>query len=134
MEEKPVGIFLWARSDLDLTSPASKAFIGFIVEAGTPEKQVKTMELNVGQRCSDTRRLVSEDMNVPKENVLTGERAGFKIAMGALGNTGPPVAAGAVGLAQIALGEATQYALEGNVLERCLQSTEEHRFCWLQWQ
>ena len=70
------------------------------------------------QQCSDTRGLVFEDMNVPKGNVLIGERAGFKIAMGALDNTRPAVAA--VQLAQIALGEATKYALEGKILERCL--------------
>ena len=39
-------------------------------------------------------------MVVPKENVLLGEGAGFKAAMGAFDNTRPPVASGAVGLAQ----------------------------------
>lgn len=41
-----------------------------------------------------------------------GEGAGFKIAMGAFDRTRPPVAAGAVGLSQRALEEATKYALE----------------------
>lgn len=49
---------------------------------------------------------------VPKENVLIGEGAGFKVAMGAFDKTRPPVAAGAVGLAQRALDEATKYATE----------------------
>lgn len=43
---------------------------------------------------------------------LPGEGAGFKIAMGAFDRTRPPVAAGAVGLSQRALDEATKYALE----------------------
>ena len=34
-----------------------------------------------------------EDVVVPKENVLIGEGAGFKVAMGAFDKTRPPVAA-----------------------------------------
>jgi len=41
-----------------------------------------------------------------------GEGAGFKVAMGAFDKTRPPVAAGAVGIAQRALDEATKYATE----------------------
>nr|XP_040145125.1 medium-chain specific acyl-CoA dehydrogenase, mitochondrial [Ictidomys tridecemlineatus] len=48
-------------------------------------------ELNMGQRCSDTRGIVFEDVKVPKENVLIGEGAGFKIAMGAFDRTRPTV-------------------------------------------
>lgn len=48
-------------------------------------------ELNMGQRCSDTRGIVFEDVKVPKENVLIGEGAGFKIAMGSFDKTRPPV-------------------------------------------
>jgi acyl-CoA dehydrogenase len=66
----------------------------------------------MGQRCSDTRGITFEDVRVPQENVLMGEGDGFKIAMGAFDKTRPPVAAGAVGLAQRALDEATKYALE----------------------
>lgn len=45
----------------------------------------------MGQRCSDTRGIVFEDVRVPKENVLIAEGAGFKIAMGAFDKTRPPV-------------------------------------------
>ena len=45
----------------------------------------------MGQRCSDTRGISFEDVRVPKENVLIGEGAGFKIAMGAFDKTRPPV-------------------------------------------
>jgi len=37
----------------------------------------------MGQRCSDTRGITFEDVVVKKENVLLGEGAGFKVAMGA---------------------------------------------------
>ena len=43
---------------------------------------------------------------------ILGEGAGFKVAMGAFDKTRPPVAAGAVGIAQRALDEATKYATE----------------------
>ncbi|XP_036746169.1 medium-chain specific acyl-CoA dehydrogenase, mitochondrial [Manis pentadactyla] len=112
--------FLLARSDLDPKAPASKAFTGFIVEADTPGIQIGRKELNMGQRCSDTRGIVFEDVKVPKENVLIGEGAGFKIAMGAFDKTRPPVAAGAVGLAQRALDEATKYALERKTFGKLL--------------
>jgi len=66
----------------------------------------------MGQRCSDTRGVTFEDVVVKKENVLTAEGAGFKFAMGAFDKTRPPVAAGAIGLAQRALDEATKYAMQ----------------------
>lgn len=48
-------------------------------------------EMNMGQRCSDTRGITFEDVRIPKENVLIAEGAGFKIAMGAFDSTRPPV-------------------------------------------
>ncbi|KAM9244389.1 medium-chain specific acyl-CoA dehydrogenase, mitochondrial [Dugong dugon] len=104
--------FLLARSDPNPKTPASKAFTGFIVEADTPGIHIGRKELNMGQRCSDTRGIVFEDVKVPKENVLIGEGAGFKIVMETFDKTRPEIAAGAVGLAQRALDEATKYALE----------------------
>ncbi|XP_009863825.1 PREDICTED: medium-chain specific acyl-CoA dehydrogenase, mitochondrial-like, partial [Apaloderma vittatum] len=104
--------FLLARTDPDPKAPASKAFTGFIVEANSPGIQIGRKEMNMGQRCSDTRGIVFEDVRVPKENVLIAEGAGFKIAMGAFDKTRAPVAAGATGLAKRALDEATKYALE----------------------
>uniref|UniRef100_A0AAV2L8Y5 Medium-chain specific acyl-CoA dehydrogenase, mitochondrial n=1 Tax=Knipowitschia caucasica TaxID=637954 RepID=A0AAV2L8Y5_KNICA len=104
--------FLLARTNPDPKCPTGKAFTGFIVDADTPGIQVGRKEMNMGQRCSDTRGILFEDVRIPKENVLLGEGAGFKIAMGAFDKTRPPVAAGATGLAQRALDEATRYALE----------------------
>lgn len=45
----------------------------------------------MGQRASDTRGITFEDVRVPKENVLIGEGAGFKIAMGAFDKSRPGV-------------------------------------------
>lgn len=104
--------FVLARTNPDPKCPASKAFTGFIVERDTPGLTPGRKEQNMGQRASDTRGITFEDVRVPKENVLLGEGAGFKIAMDTFDKTRPPVAAGAVGLAQRCLDEATKYALE----------------------
>jgi len=104
--------FVLARTNPDPKCPASKAFTGFIVDADTPGVVPGRKEQNMGQRASDTRGITFEDVVVPKENVLIGEGAGFKVAMGAFDKTRPPVAAGAVGIAQRALDEATKYATQ----------------------
>ncbi|XP_066295247.1 medium-chain specific acyl-CoA dehydrogenase, mitochondrial-like isoform X2 [Branchiostoma lanceolatum] len=104
--------FVLARTSDDPNMPAGKAFTGFIVdrewEGVTPGKK----EWNMGQRASDTRGITFEDVRVPAENVLGTEGMGFKIAMGAFDKTRPTVAAGATGIAQRALDEATKYSLE----------------------
>ncbi|CAG9826636.1 unnamed protein product [Diabrotica balteata] len=66
----------------------------------------------MGQRASDTRGITFEDVRIPKENVLGVPGAGFKIAMSTFDFTRPIVAAGAIGLAQRALDEATKYSME----------------------
>lgn len=104
--------FVLARTNPDPKVPASKAFTGFIVERAFDGVTPGRKEINMGQRASDTRMVTFEDVRVPEENVLIGEGAGFKIAMGTFDLTRPPVAAGSVGLAQRALDEATKYAME----------------------
>jgi acyl-CoA dehydrogenase len=66
----------------------------------------------MGQRASDTRGITFEDVRVPKENVLIGEGAGFKIAMQTFDKTRPFVASGATGLAQRCYDEALKYSME----------------------
>ncbi|KAF2901155.1 hypothetical protein ILUMI_05031 [Ignelater luminosus] len=104
--------FVLARTNPDPKAPASKAFTGFIVEKDWPGVVPGRKEMNMGQRASDTRGITFEDVRIPKENVLLGEGAGFKIAMGAFDKTRPPVGAGATGVAQRCLDEASKYALE----------------------
>lgn len=55
------------------------------------KKEIFLQEMNMGQRASDTRMVTFEDVRVPEENVLVGEGAGFKIAMGTFDLTRPPV-------------------------------------------
>lgn len=104
--------FVLARSNPDPKGKPSESFTGFIVDADTPGIIISRKEMNMGQRASDTRGITFEGVKVPKKNVLLGEGAGFKIAMGAFDLTRPPVAAAATGLAQRALDEATAYSLQ----------------------
>lgn len=66
----------------------------------------------MGQRCSDTRAIIFEDVRVPSSNVVGAPGEGFKIAMKTFDKTRPIVAASAVGLASRALDEASKYSLE----------------------
>ncbi|KAK9892444.1 hypothetical protein WA026_019897 [Henosepilachna vigintioctopunctata] len=104
--------FVLARTNPDPKVPASKAFTAFIVERDFPGVIPGRKEQNMGQRASDTRGITFEDVRVPKENVLIGEGQGFKIAMGTFDKTRPDVAAGATGLSQRCLDEASKYAVE----------------------
>ncbi|KAH9405871.1 hypothetical protein TYRP_014168 [Tyrophagus putrescentiae] len=104
--------FVLARTNPNSRAKPSESFTGFIVDADTPGITIGRKEMNMGQRASDTRGITFENVRVPKKNVLLGEGAGFKIAMGAFDLTRPPVAAAATGLAQRALDEATQYSLQ----------------------
>jgi len=110
--------FVLARTDPDPKASTGSAFTGFIVDADTPGITVGRKEINMGQRCSDTRGVTFEDVVVPAKNVLGTEGAGFKIAMGAFDHTRPPVAAGAVGLARRAMDEAIAYSLERRTMGR----------------
>jgi len=104
--------FVLARTDPDPKANAGKAFTSFIVDGDSAGIVRGKKELNMGQKCSDTRVITFEDVEVPKENVLGKEGAGFKVAMGAFDTTRPGVAAGAVGLAWRALDEAAKYSME----------------------
>lgn len=104
--------FVLTRTNPDPKAKQSEALSCFIVEADWPGVSVGRKEINMGQRCSDTRGITFENVLVPKENMLVKEGAGFKIAMTVFDKTRPPVGAIGIGLAQRALDEATRYALE----------------------
>src|SRR3972149_5768927 len=84
---------------LAVTDPGKgyQALSGFLVPADTPGITRGPKEQNLGQRASNTVRVIFEDVVVPKENLLGNEGDGFKIAMAAFDHTRPPVAAGGVG-------------------------------------
>jgi len=95
-----------------LAKSKEHGFVGFVVDGDSPGIVRGKKEINLGQRCSDTRGVTFENVVVPDENVLGKPGDGFKIAMKAFDHTRPPVAIGAVGCARRAMEEAQAYALE----------------------
>jgi len=89
-----------------------RGMTAFIVEKDWDGVEVGKKEMNLGQRCSDTRGITFTDVEVPAENVVGTEGDGWILAMQAFDHTRPQVAAGAVGLAQAAMEHALQYSQE----------------------
>ncbi|CAJ0578252.1 unnamed protein product, partial [Mesorhabditis spiculigera] len=104
--------FVLARSDPNPKTPASKAFTAFAVEGDTPGIIRGKKEINMGQRCSDTRGVTFEDVRVPAANIVGEPGKGFLVAMKTFDKTRPMVAAMACGLAHRCLDEAARYSLE----------------------
>ncbi|CEH18511.1 acyl-dehydrogenase [Ceraceosorus bombacis] len=102
--------FVLAKTDPNSTG--AKALTGFVVDGDSAGITKGKKEVNMGQRCSDTRMITFEDVEVPEENVLGKPGDGFKTAMGAFDITRPLIAAAATGLAQRALTEAATWAHE----------------------
>lgn len=96
----------------DSTVSPSKGMTGFVVDGDSLGITLGKKEINMGQRCSDTRMISFQDVVVPQENVVGNVGEGFKIAMKAFDQTRPLIAAAATGIAQRALEEATRYAQE----------------------
>lgn len=98
-----------------VTDPAKKArggMTGFIVERDWPGVTVGKKEYNMGQRCSDTRGITFEGVEVPESNVVGQVGDGWKLAMAAFDYTRPGVAAAAIGVARAAMEYAVDYAQE----------------------
>jgi len=100
------------------TSAGHRGMTGFVVPRETDGVSVGRKEKNMGQRASDTRQVVFEDVAVPDDNMVGGLGQGFKVAMMAFDVTRPMVAAAAVGLAQRCLFESINYAKERKTFGR----------------
>ncbi len=89
-----------------------KAMCAFAIPADLPGIQPGKKEVNMGQRCSDTRGIKFTDVKVHKRYLLGQEGEGFKIAMKAFDLSRPGTATSAVGLAQCAFEHSLKYAQE----------------------
>lgn len=90
----------------------TKGISAFIVEKDTPGFIVGKKEKKMGLHGSNTTELIFENAEVPAENLLGNEGAGFKIAMANLDSGRIGIAAQALGIAEAAFEHATAYAKE----------------------
>ena len=100
-------VVMFCLTDKDL---GSKGISAFIVDKGMAGFSTGKKEDKLGIRASDTCELYFEDCEVPMENRIGEEGAGFKIAMNTLGGGRIGIAAQALGIARAALEAAVAYA------------------------
>ncbi|KPL03819.1 MAG: acyl-CoA dehydrogenase [candidate division Zixibacteria bacterium SM23_73_2] len=95
-----------------LTNPEakSKGISCLIVEKGTEGFSVGAREKKMGLRGSDTTELSFEDCKIPRENLLSEENKGFKLALTLLDPSRIAVGAQSIGIAQAAFDEALEYS------------------------
>ena len=91
----------------------SRGISCFIVEKDMKGVQFGKLENKMGIRCSHTRQVILEDVEVPEENLvgLKPDR-GFVHGIHTLNKSRPFIASMAVGLAQAAYNEAMKYTYE----------------------
>jgi len=118
--------FVLARTNAE---QGHRGLTGFVVDADTPGITLGKKEINLGQRCSDTRSVTFEDVVIPEANRIGAEGSGFKVVMGAFDNTRPAVSIAAVGLARRAMDEAIKYATERKSMGKSL--TEHQAIAFL---
>ena len=89
-----------------------KGISTLVVPKDAPGLSFGAIENKMGWHMQSTRQVIFEDCQVPAENLLTGEGAGFRIAMAGLDGGRLNIAACSLGGAQSALGKALTYAGE----------------------
>ncbi|MCD6161228.1 MAG: acyl-CoA dehydrogenase family protein [candidate division Zixibacteria bacterium] len=94
---------------------ASRKVSAIIVEARKDGKLIDgiktaTLKKKMGMRAATTGRIWFDNLRVPKENLLSEQGKGFRIAMNTLDSARIGVAAQAVGIAQRALDESIAYS------------------------
>jgi acyl-CoA dehydrogenase len=99
---------VYAKTDKDAGHRGISAFVVDKDDTITVDKK----EDKMGQRASNTATITFNETEVPAENLLGEENAGFKIAMMTLDRTRPGVAAMATGIARAALEFAADYSKE----------------------
>src|SRR5271168_2613599 len=88
----------------------TRGLSAFAVEKGTPGFRAGKKENKLGLRASDTSELIFEDCEIPAENLLGAEGAGFVDSMRILDGGRVSIAALALGMAKGALEASLKYA------------------------
>lgn len=105
-----------------------KGSISFVFPANLEGVKPGKKEINLGQRCSDTRGITFQNVKVHEKYRLGKEGEGFKIAMAAFDHSRPFVSAMAVGLAQCAFEHAVKYAKERKTFGKAIAEHQAVQF------
>jgi butyryl-CoA dehydrogenase len=112
---------VFAMTDADKGNHGISAFI---VETSTPGFAVTRIEEKMGINGSDSAQLAFSDMRVPRENLLTNEGEGFKVAMKTLDGGRIGIAAQAIGIARASLEASLKYSQERQAFGRPIASNQ----------
>jgi alkylation response protein AidB-like acyl-CoA dehydrogenase len=96
----------------------------FIVETSTPGFAVTRTEDKMGIHGSHSAQLAFSDLRVPRENLLTNEGEGFKVAMKTLDGGRIGIAAQAIGIARASLEASLKYSRERQAFGRPIASNQ----------
>lgn len=109
-------------------SLGNKGISAFIVEKGWSGFKVGKKENKLGMRASDTAELIFENLEVPAENLIGEEGAGFKQALQILDGGRIAIAALSVGIAQGAFEHSLKYSLERKQFGQSLSKFQSTQF------
>ncbi len=93
-------------------SQRHKGITAFVVSADAPGVSTGRKEDKLGQRASDTRDVLFEDVHLTNDHILGQPGQGFSIAMETFDRSRPMIAALAAGLIRRCAEESRTYALE----------------------
>jgi acyl-CoA dehydrogenase len=120
--------FFFVLTKTDLTA-GYKGMSGFVVESNAGGVSLGKKESNMGQRCSDTRSVIFNDVRVPASQLIGGsESGGWMNAMNAFDMSRPNIAAQATGLARAAFEHALQYSDERETFGQKLHQHQAIQF------
>ena len=105
-----------------------KGISAFVVPTKTPGYRVASIEDKLGQTLSDTAQIAFDDMELPAENLLGEEGAGYRIALSNLEGGRIGIAAQSVGMARAALAAARDYAGERTSMGKVLRDHQAVAF------
>jgi hypothetical protein len=105
-----------------------KGISTLVVEKDTPGLSFGAVESKMGWHMQSTRQVIFSDCRVPAANRLSGEGAGFSIAMAGLDGGRLNIAACSLGGAQAALDKAVAYAGERKAFGKQLKEFQALQF------
>jgi alkylation response protein AidB-like acyl-CoA dehydrogenase len=121
-------MMVMARTDVSGDRKGARGISAFICTPDLPGLTVGKKEDKMGLRASPTVQLVFDGARVPGDRLLGEQGMGFIYAMQSLDNGRLGISAQALGIAQAALTEATQYAADRKQFGKALKEFQAVQF------